>query len=881
MLPRSHLVERLTAEKDHALLLVTGYAGSGKTSLVCQWLEKNLLPVAWYALDETDNDEDLFFRYLLTSLGMVRELLGPVIGPWVEGQRRIATGDILPELITALAASSEPLYLVLDDYHKITNPEIHKFVERLVSRALPCLHVVILSRAGLPFSLSRMKMRGLMAEFSAEDLKLTYKETEQFFREIFPVSLSAGQLHELTSHMEGWLGGLQLFGLSLKGRETVDVLKNILNKAAGEAVDYLIDEVIGNQTEKVREFLYATTLLTRFNGDLCRAATGMSDAPEVLEKAWKSNLFLVPLDSEGMWYRYHNLFSKAVRKLSRSRYDESASTILRTAASWFAQAGYLEEAFRHAFASGDFEFAADMLEDHVAILYERYEIASFRRWLQKLPPDVFMDRALLRLFDCRFKIESVQLAGVAATLHEMEERKDLFLNRYEGAKRKLCDDLLLVLARILPDWYDPENVDIGNLENALQQITPDNSALAAFRTTIPFSYFYKGRLSLASLALRQASPAIFSSRNWSAVMIWYRVHATVERFQGRLGRSEAIIGEAFQFLGRTGATGPQPTFMLDLQMAWIDYLRNDIEKAAHSATTVLRYAEQTRSLYEIVDVYHLLALISSAQRETDKTDHYLRRMETVARDIGTPSLIALTEAQAVRIALAGGDVEKGLQWAARRKISLSEQFSFRYVTECLAWSELLTAQGRHDGSLEILGQLSLRCAAENIMEAVLVVDLLQVENLSALGVRVAAATMLANAIGIAEVEGYVRPFVDRASGIGPVLSAFAKTRRGKGEKHSRMSPFVQRLLDACNKVVDGAPSSGEQSRSRVGDLTRRETEILRLLSAGYRDKEIADKAFISLHTAKTHIKHIFEKLGVTTRVQAVRRAEELKIGVSS
>jgi LuxR family maltose regulon positive regulatory protein len=876
MLPREHLLARLSTGKDRKLILVSGSAGSGKTSLVSQWITERALPVAWYSLEETDNEPDVFYRCFLAVLGTVDKDVASSMRPWIEGEKRVSGGDLLPHLLEALGCLKTDAYLVLDDFHLITAPEIHDFVARLLDRAPRLTHLVIVTRRVLPFSISRMKVHGQVAELSSEDLKLTHRETVQFFRDILPVKLSAGQIEELTVHMEGWMAGLQLFALSLKGKKTVDVLKSILNRASEEAADYLVDEVLLGQPDRMKKFLCATTLLSRFNADLCAEVTGMADAGEVLREAVRNNLFLVPLDDEGEWYRYHNLFSRAVRKRAGAFLDDPPARIFRAAAQWFAHRGFLEDAFGHAFASGDLEFAADILEDFLTVLFERYEMATFRRWLHKLPREFFAGRALLRLFDCRFKIESVQLVDVAATLDEIDENRSVVFGRYEGEKRKLCEDLLLVLKRLLPGWQDPENADIEDLENAFGQISESNRALSTFRTAVPFSYFYKGRMKAASSALDETSQAVFSSGSRSAIMIWYRVKAAVERCQGRLAGAEEVLDEAFRFFSRTGLSQPQPRFMLHSQMAWIHFLRNNMEKAEELALAVLRYVEQTRFLYEMLDVTQLLSTIAAARADDGKMERYTQKMTKAARDISTPGVMAFVEAHTARLAIASGDLSRAEGWAERRKLSLAEPFSLRLAFECLAWSELLSAKGRHRDALAALASLRPRCEEEGMMEAVAEIDALRAANLHSIKDRRGARAAMEQALRVAGPEGYVRPFVRNSRGIAPVLSDIAASRRRHHKDAAYVTPWLDELLKACGiDDSDGVSADGPSGSYRVAGLTPREAEILELVAAGFRDKEIAEKVFISLHTAKTHIKHILEKLEVTTRVQAVRRAEEL------
>lgn len=882
MLPRDRLVQRLISGRDRRLLLVAGSAGSGKTSIVCQWIEKDRMPVAWYSLDDADNDPDLFLRYFLTSLGSLDARLRDMAEPWIEGQKRLKGADIAPILSQQLAVLPGDIYLVLDDYHLIRESEIHEFLKHLLARPLPKMHLVILSRHSLPFSVSRLKVRNQMIEISSEEMRFTYKETERFFSEILPVKLSAGQIQELMGHMEGWVGGLQLFGLALRGRKTVDALSAVMSRAYDEAADYLVDEVVETQPEKTRRFLQATALLDRFNSDLCRVVTGSADVPEMIDHAYRNNLFLVPLDSEGKWYRYHHLFTRAVRKKARISFPEECTRVYRSAALWFAANDYLEDAFRHAFAADDVEFAADMLEDYLMLLYERYEIASFRRWLRKLPREVYHRRALLRLIDYRFRIESVQLMDVRSELKEIEDHREELLGRYDESKRKLCEDLLLVFRRITPHWLDPENLDIQKAEAAFQQISPENKALSAFRTTIPFSYFYKGNMKRAAQVLREVSESVLSSGNTTATRIWFTMAATIERLRGHLRGSEKIVKDGRLFLGRSGESPAPLKFMLDLQMAWVHYLRDDLDKAYENASAVLRYVEQTRFLYEIVNVNYLLSLIFVAWKDPEKTLRSVQRMQRLVRIIGTPSLIALTDAYIARLHVAGENLREAEEWMKGRRLSPAEPFTLRFAHECLTQARVLSAQERHREALSILDGLRGRCVKNGMIETVLEMDILRSAALFALGDHHTARTVMEGAFGYAEPEGYMRPFVEHIGAIAPVLIDMAVVAHAKGHGHAlkphSSDSYLVPVMRACGIDEKAAVLPTESGDGGIAGLTRRELEILELMAAGYRDKEIAEKAFISLHTVRTHTKHILEKLDVKTRVQAVRRLEELGAG---
>ena len=689
MLDRKHLTDRLSLGRDCRLISVSGPAACGKTSLICQWIRREELPVAWYSLDEADNDPETFFQYLLTAINGARSFSASGIRHAAQGQQKLSSRDTVSHLIEELNELIHDLYLVLDDYHLITCQEIHDALSLLVAHMPPTMHLVVLSRYEVPFSLARLKVRNEILEISSQDMKWSHKETERFFREVLGIHLSPGQSEELTRRMEGWVGGLQLFALSLKGKRTMPSLAAVLGKASQEAADYLINEVINTQAEKVRLFLLKTALLDRFNAEVCRVVTGMEDAPVVLDYVFQNNLFLNSLNDEETWFRYHHLFSKAVKKQSRMLSEEMCREVYRAAARWYAKNGYLEDAFRHAFASEDLDFAADMLEDYLGILYDRDEIAAFRRWLLKVPRDVFSRHPLLRLLKCRFKIETVQLSDIGATLADIEDRHADTLSRYEGPKRQLCDDLLLLFKYMLPHWYDPENVDVEKLKEALDRVSPTSRTLSGIGMLIPFRHFYRGEMVTAGEALDETAKVVFTSGRRLDRAIWFRVMAMVERFQGRLFRSEAVLNEALPHISENSIESGGPLeFMVNLPMAWILYLRNDVDKAMEYASTALRYVEQTRFLYELLDGNYLLSLIHLARHETDKADRCAQRMRWAARAAGTPELLGLTDAYMARIALCKGDLGWAEGWATRHPFSPDEPFSFRFVAKGLAQSEI-------------------------------------------------------------------------------------------------------------------------------------------------------------------------------------------------
>ncbi len=872
MVPRPHLVNRLSEGRDCRLIVISGMAGSGKTSLACQWVSEEELTAVWYSLDENDNDADLFFRYLLTALSGVDNDFAAAAKPLLQAQKQLSGKEVIPLLIESLTEAPQDIYIVLDDYHAIYSQEIHDALSYLLDYAPPRIHMVIISRHAVPLPLSRLRVRGQLVEIHASDMRFTDEETEQFFREIMPVKLSSDEVHELARYAEGWVGGLQLFGLSLKGKESLDGLGNVSGKVSQEVLGYVLEEIIRLQPERVASFLWTTALLDRFNVDLCRAVTGLEDAFEIIEHLYRINLFLIPLDAEHSWHRYHHLVSEAVRERVKRSSPVVFSETHRKAALWFAKNGYPEDAFRHAFASEDMEFAADMLEDHLLSLHEHCEVASGLRWLGKVPHAVFVERALLRLYECSLKISSLQFRYIEAVLEDIENRETELFERYEGLKKKVCQDLAAHLRHVLPYLCESVSMDQTLLSRDFQRIFSRGGLFPGIiEDLVVGQHLFLEDMRLVAGALKDTSAKVFLSESVWTRVIWYHSMAYVERWQGKLDGSESALKEALAFLDKKGLAEVPFRFMFYPAMAWIHYFRNDLDAALGYANMAVEHAEQIGSVKDIVEGNIVLAFICMAAGDGGRMKDTVKRIRWVSETMGNPSLIVLTNTITAGLSLAAGDVGWVREWMQSRQPFAEEPVSFCCVHEGIIRAQLLFQERDYDGAVRILEVLRNQCADRNVLELVLGIDLFLAAALYVLNDSSRAQTILDGALNFAEAQGYVRQGVHYTPAISAVLMDM---RRARPQSSGRMLHLAPMIGDGNVNMGDPGAHDGVAKRSICG-LTPREMEILELMAAGCKDREIAEKAFISRHTVKTHSKRIFQKLGVNTRLQAILRSREL------
>ncbi|MBW2368372.1 MAG: hypothetical protein JRH15_10835 [Deltaproteobacteria bacterium] len=498
MVERNRPADLLDRGRDKRLFLITGQAGSGKTSLACQWMDRHKLPVAWYSLDDYDNDPDLFFQYLMTSLQHLEPKLAPVFSPLLQDQKVFSPHDIVCTAAHHLGKLEKETFLVLDDYHLIKTREIHDAVSLLIQNAPPRLHIVLLTRLDPPFSLARLRSWNQVTEIRTSDLNFSRQEAQVFINEVLGIDLSNEQFEALYNWTEGWAAGLQLAGLSIQKRKEGSNLETDAFNSDWGISDYLITEVFNAQSAPVRSFFLNTAVLERFNADLCRKITGRDDAGEILEQLERNNLFLMPLDNRRHWFRYHHLFAESLRLRLVQKDAGSMPSLHRCAALWFAGNNLLQEAFHHAFASKDMEFAADLLEDHLMFLLANYELKSFRRWLNRLPHRLVRQRYLLMIHEGFEARKQGYAKKPEMILAELEKSKSESILSYSDKKKRYVEEQLLLLRHAISITMDPVNQDTDKLDQAHRNISSENTiARAELEALIAWVYINKGDITKA------------------------------------------------------------------------------------------------------------------------------------------------------------------------------------------------------------------------------------------------------------------------------------------------------------------------------------------------------------------------------------------------
>ncbi len=399
VVPRPRLVERLNEglAAGHKLALISASAGFGKTTLVSEWIASCGRPIAWLSLDEGDNDPTRFLTYLVAGLQTIAANIGEGVLGVLQSPQPPATESILTALLNEINTLPDNFVFVLDDYHVIDSKPVDDVLSFLLEHLPPQMHLVITTREDPSLPLARLRARGQLTELRAADLRFTPAEAAEFLNRVMGLNLSAEDIAALETRTEGWIAGLQLAALSMQGRSDAASFIQAFTGSHRFVLDYLVEEVLQRQPEGIHSFLLKTAILDRLSGSLCNAVTGREDSKGMLDTLERGNLFIIPLDDQRQWYRYHPLFAEVLQARLIDEQPDQVFSLHRRAGEWYEHNGSAADVIRHALAAKDFERAAILVELAVPEMRRNRQGATVTElgWLKALPDELVHFRPVL------------------------------------------------------------------------------------------------------------------------------------------------------------------------------------------------------------------------------------------------------------------------------------------------------------------------------------------------------------------------------------------------------------------------------------------------------------------------------------------------------
>lgn len=848
LVSRAHLIQALNLawQHDKNMILVSAPAGYGKTTLVTEWLGGLQAKTCWLSLDETDNDPARFLAYLIAALRQVDVRIGQKTSAMLKSPPPLPPEIVLTSLVNEIAGVTTPFLLVLDDYHVIRAMQIHQQLGFLVDHQPPSLRLVMITREDPPLPLARLRVRGQMLEIRQKDLRFTKEECDVFLQRIMGLRLSQRDIEILERRTEGWIAGLQLAALSMQGRDDLSDFIKAFSGSSHFVLEYLIEEVFELLSAEEQEFLLKTSILDRLNGSLCDAMAGREGSNVILEHLEKINLFIIPLDQSHTWYRYHNLFAELLRQRLDASSQFSRSELHRLASRWFLANGFIPEAIQHALAAGDWENVAGLIQANSVELLRRGELMTLLGWCRSLPDDVIYTHPEL----CRDY-------GWALTLTGQFTQAEAYLHKAESAAQNNPD----LLGTILVAWAynlhvrgnNPGAIDYARRALSILPLT-DALSRGLVALTLGLAYWTSGDFQAAEEAFGQVDQTAQQSGNHYARLTALTYLGMIQGVYGHLHQASELCQQVIQLGGQSPPVAPAQIELGALLYEWnkledaIDHLQTGIEQARRSGNPLIQS-----------DGYRTLAIAKQAQGDSGGSLATLQQADQLVESRQVSALTAMrTAACHVQVALAQNNIASAQTWASQ--VNESTDTSPLFPCIGLTWVRLLLAQGDRTAAAQQLSGLyetasQKRCGAG-------LVEIRALQSMAA-DCHEDALIFLQDALQKGHFEGYVRTFVDKGE---PMKTLLERLRSQGGE----FRPYIVSLLAAF-----GEPTSAPASQPLLEPVSDREIEILVLVAEGLSNQQIANRLVIGIGTAKSHVHHILEKLGCSSRTQAVAKAREL------
>jgi len=884
LVSRPRLITRFKAGLQLKLTLVTAPAGYGKTTLVNEAIHSSQCPVAWLTLDEGDNDPVRFWSYLIHALQNLREDIGKSCLDLLQSTQSPPIEYTIINIINEMSEISEDFSIVLDDYHVIERRPVHDTINFLINNLAPHAHLVIASRIDPPIPLASLRAQNQMVEIRTEDLRFMFDETNAFLNNIMNLKLSEDDIKALEYRTEGWIACLQLTAISMQGREDISRYISEFSGSTRYIMDYLIEEMLLRQEGSVQSFLLETSILNYFTSSLCNAVTENDDSQEILAQIEASNLFLVPLDDERKWYRYHHLFADLLRSQLLHSQQERISELHLKASRWFEQEGIIDEAIYHAVNAKDFERAADLAESVAFSMFMKSQCLMIIDWLEKLPGTLIESRPWL----CLSGALANQYTGQYDAVESFIQSAESTMSRVEKSQpSKSFPDHSKIRSyiktidstRSLIEGHTNRTIELGH--EALQFLPADDLiARSSVLKDIGLSYWTIGDPSVSRHYLEEASALGQEGGHLYMSLAAMSYLAEFDRVQGFLSQAAEKYQEVIRLGSEWGGTEPLPiTGNAHVGLSQVLYEWNDVEGAIYHAGIGTRLAERGRVIRTMEFGYLYLAW----QNLTIGNTRAMMEAHQQAKAIPPKLMDAYTRSYAAawtaRLLLAQGDLSAANSWATSKELNVHINDAPDYWMEFpyLTLVRLCLAQDKIDDIPSLLECLRKKAEAEKRTGSVVEILVLESIALQAQGNDDLSVSTLEHALSLAEPYGYIRTFVEEGEPMVKLLRIAASrdintkcVRRllASFQKHTTVTGSQPTILSVKGVI---APSP------LIEPLSEREQEVLQLIVAGMSNREIAEKLIIGEGTVKTHINNIYSKLDVQSRSQAIARTRDLRL----
>ncbi|MDF2888789.1 MAG: ATP-dependent transcriptional regulator, MalT-like, LuxR family [Lacrimispora sp.] len=857
---REHLFCILDDALDTRLTFISAPAGFGKTTLLSSWItmhKKRSISVAWLTLEAEDNEENRFWIYFISAIKSAIPDIGEKSFSLLNTSRIGGIETIITVLINEILEKKKKFLFIVDDLHVIKNKQILNELKFFINHMPDNLHLIITSRLRLLSQLSGIEHFNRIIEIGPEELKFTKSEATAYLNEIMELKVTQEELIQLYELTEGWPVGLQITALFCKRKG----IESINNKQAmmfqSNFPDYFIEDILNSQSADVYEFLIKTSLLNAFSCELCQAVTDMENSDELLKQVLEMNLFISCLDQKDQWYRYHSLFAAFLRKKAKEKQPEFVKDIYWKAGHWYETKGHIQEACTSYLKAQRYDKAIHLIEQISSPLIYQGQITVIEKWIECIPAQFVFKNIRLMLDYVWIYLSRHKVSDASYYLDLIEKELKCTAPEEQLAVK---GEFLIAKAFIKMDHLEES---IQMLKSAMELVDQFNPNYAAALMSIATTYIVHGDVLEAEEYYSKALTASIKIENlYSAAYSWGGLGMMLT-CQGRLREAEVLYQEAENYLKEKGGNSIPLLGIIFSGLSEIFYLKNDIEHAAEYSDKAIEMFEQG-GIFDIKNNCYVIKARSLLAKGSDrKAFEVINKALILSEKENTYGFKRHIEYCQARIFLDMGQIEKAEDFIEQYHLSLTDYLKKYNLHDYVLLAEILVKRKEYANALLCIDEILKLDGIGSLYEVQL--EILKSDALLNTSKSKAAFAELHKALIKCSRENYLRLFINYGARMQSMLNEFLNMDNTISDSRSIL--YAKNILiffdDRSQKAVKENPV-----------LTKRELEVLKLISAGASNVEIAQSLFISVSTVKSHVLNLFTKLEVNSRSKAVVEAEK-------
>ena len=875
---RSELFEKLNSGLSKKLILVSAPAGYGKTTLISDWISQNKIPAAWLSLDNGDNDPAVFLSYVISGIQTIEKKFGQSALRLLNSPNSPSVESITSLLINDVLSVNQNFLLVLDDFHSIKSNEILKLAAYLFDYIPGNIHIVILTRSDPALAVSRLRSQHQLVELRSSDLSFSANDISILFNKRLKLGLSVDDVYSLESKTEGWVAGLQLTALSMSGREDISAYIKDLKGDNRYIMDYLMEEVLKIQTDEIKEFLLQTSILEQLSAPLCNAVLNRSDSQLILETLERNNMFLIPLDSERNWYRYHHLFADLLKQRLLLNSDSQPEKLHNKACDWFEQNGMYESALKNALKIKNYEKAIQILGGIVEGMWENGLHSSILKYCDLIPDQLVKKNPTLCLYFSWILITTDQVQKAEPFLTSAENLTREIINDPQSpadvvhSNNILFSKLSVAFAYMNTFAMSPEKV-LDYARNAMKYLSDDDSLwLGWIWYSVGMAEMSNGNIEQGTKTLRKSLDYSKKSNNLYLIS---EIAYEIAYHEMRHGHYKAAFKHCSDLLNYMKVNGyseiakAEWTYTgLFTMMSVIQCIWTDLDSALEDVKTAYNLSKDEKNTGHRIKVLLAYSYILYARDDKAGAKSRLTELEETMRQFKATHHVTDTYVGwMIRILVDAGQIDKAGDFAKEYGLGLNKKISYKEELSYINYVRLLLAQNKFNEAEVMMSELYSMALSGNRIESLVYLKISYAVMYRMTGERQKAVRSLIEAMEYSADEDLLVFFLyDLNYTVDLFEEAYKIQTAGKT---NIPDTFVRKLRQAVET---------KKKRLKIHpelELSTRELATLRLLDEDLVNREIAEKLFISLNTVKTHLKNIFLKLQVDNRSGAVAKAKEM------